>query len=92
MSSEVKTKQNEVNLIYPDQLNITIRTSIPGYQKIEYKPSMTVKDSGEKGVWFNPTIKLNQSVISKMPQEYRIKQFFKPNFHKFREILLLIFL
>jgi hypothetical protein len=31
--------------IIPDQLNITIRTSIPGYQKIEYKPSMTIKDS-----------------------------------------------
>jgi hypothetical protein len=62
--------------IIPDQLNITIRTSIPGYQKIEYKPYMTLKDSDEKGVRFDPLIKLNESIINKIPQEYRIKQFF----------------
>lgn len=62
--------------IIPDQLNITIRTSIPGYQKIEYKPSMTIKDSDSKGVQFNPLIRLNKSTIDKIPKEYRVKQFF----------------
>jgi hypothetical protein len=62
--------------IIPDQLNITIRTSVPGYQKIEYKPSMTIKDSDSKGVQFNPLIRLNSSTIDKIPKEYRIKQFF----------------
>jgi hypothetical protein len=75
MSEEIK-KQSEANLIYPDQLNIIIRTSIPGYQKIMYKPSMTIKDTTEQNVRFNPMFKLNQSVINKIPEEYRIKQFF----------------
>ena len=73
MSIQEKKPQK---VIIPDQLNIIIRTSVPGYQKIEYKPSMTIKDSDEKGVKFNPLIKLNQSTIDKIPQEYRIKQFF----------------
>lgn len=73
MSIQEKKTQK---VIIPDQLNIIIRTSVPGYQKIEYKPSMTIKDSHEKGVKFNPLIKLNQSTIDKIPEEYRIKQFF----------------
>jgi hypothetical protein len=62
--------------VIPDQLNITIRTSIPGYQKISYKPSMTIKDSNSKGVQFDPLIRLNKSTVDKIPEEYRIKQFF----------------
>jgi hypothetical protein len=73
MSREQKKPQK---VIIPDQLNIKIRTSVPGYQKIDYKPSMTIKDSDEKSVRFNPLIKLNQSTIDKIPKEYRIKQFF----------------
>lgn len=73
MSTEIK-KENKV--IFPDQLIIIIRTSIPGFQKIEYKPSMTIKGSYEKGVVFDPLIKLNESVVNSIPQEYRIKQFF----------------
>ena len=69
-------EQKLQKVIYPDQLNIIIRTSVPGYQKIEYKPSMTIKDSDEKSVKFNPLIKLHQSTIDKIPQEYRIKEFF----------------
>jgi len=71
-TGEKKTQETVV----PDQLNITIRTSVPGYQQIEYKPSMTIKDNDEKGVRFYPLIKLNQSTINNVPQEYRIKQFF----------------
>jgi CRISPR/Cas system-associated protein endoribonuclease Cas2 len=62
--------------IIPDQLNITILTSIPGYQKIEYKPSMTIKNNSEKSVRFDPLQKLNKQVIDKIPEEYRIKEFF----------------
>ncbi len=71
----VKSPTPEKPIIIPDQLNITIRTSIPGYQKIEYKPSMTIKDSDSKGVQFNPLIKLNKSRIDTIPIEYRTKQF-----------------
>ena len=45
----------------PNQLNITINTSIPGYQKVDYKPSMTLDNnsSDDNSVKFNPLIKLN---------------------------------
>ena len=69
------SKDLSMNMI-PDQLNITIRTSVPGYQKIEYKPSMTIQNIDEKGVKFNPLIKLNKSVINRIPEEYKIKEFF----------------
>jgi hypothetical protein len=65
-----------MSIKFPDQLTIIIRTSIPGFQEIEYKPFMTIKGSSEKDVKFNPLIQLNQYVINKIPEEYRIKQFF----------------
>jgi hypothetical protein len=80
-----KTQKTTSNII-PDQLNITIRTSIPGFKKIQYKPSMTIKDSHSKGVQFYPLIKLNKSKISKIPGEYRVKQFFSKDL--FRSLLI----
>jgi hypothetical protein len=65
-----------MSIKFPDQLTIIIRTSIPGFQEIEYKPFMTIKGSSEKDVKFNPLIQLNQYVINNIPEEYRIKQFF----------------
>ena len=29
-------------IIIPNELNITINTSVPGFQTIKYKPSMTI--------------------------------------------------
>ena len=62
----------------PNQLNITINTSIPGYQKVNYTPSMTLDNnsSDDNSVKFNPLIKLNKSIIYKIPENLRIKQFF----------------
>lgn len=64
--------------IVPNQLNIIINTSIPGYQKIKYNPSMTIKNinSDDKTVRFDPLIKLNKSLIDKIPEDIRQKQFF----------------
>jgi hypothetical protein len=75
-NANITDKKTEEKQIIPDQLNITIRTSIPGYQKIEYNPSMTIKGIDSKGVQFNPMIRLNKSIIDRMPAEYRTKQFF----------------
>lgn len=62
----------------PNELIITLHTSIPGYQKIKYLPSMTMKDnkSDDKTISFDPLIKLNKDIIDKIPENYRIKQFF----------------
>jgi hypothetical protein len=77
MSKEDKIEvKKQENPIVPDQLNIIIRTSIPGHQQIIYKPSMTIKNIDSKGVQFNPLIKLNKSKIDSIPEDYRIKEFF----------------
>ena len=67
---------NSSQVKVPDQLNITIRTSIPGYQMINYKPSMTINNTDETIVRFNPLIKLKQPLLDKIPKDYKIKQFF----------------
>jgi hypothetical protein len=72
----MNTNNKQEKLIVPDQLKIFIQTSIPGYQKIEYKPSMTIKDTESSIVYFNPLVRLNQSTIDKMPTDYKVKQFF----------------
>ena len=70
--------------IVPNQLNITINTSVPGFQKIIYKPSMTTKDIGkdDKAIQFDPLVKLNQTIIDKIPENLRKKQFFNRDLFK----------
>jgi len=70
------TNIEDTSIIIPTRLKIIIRTSIPGYQKIKYKPSMTIKDIDSSDVMFNPLMKLNKSAIEKIPKNYKIKQFF----------------
>lgn len=70
---------NKTHEIVPEQLTITIINSIPGYQKVQYIPSMTIPESDSRTILFNPLIKLKQSIVSKVPPEYRINQFFKPD-------------
>jgi hypothetical protein len=61
----------------PNELKIKINTSIPGFQTIKYTPSMTLKDeTGLNSVRFNPLVKLDKSVIERVPKNLRIKEFF----------------
>ena len=62
----------------PNQLNITIKTSIPGYQRIEYKPFMTNPkiSKNDRSVLFNPLFKLNKNIVDKVPENLRKQQFF----------------
>ena len=64
--------------LVPNQLNITIQTNIPGYQKIFFKPSMVMKEAGKDNtnVQFNPLVKLDKAKIDQVPPNYRTKQFF----------------
>jgi len=66
------------NKITPNQLNIIINTSVPGYQKIEYKPYMTIPDisKDDKKIMFNPLFKLDKSYVDKVPENLRKTQFF----------------
>ena len=68
--------ENEKKYIYPEQLIITIRTSIPGFQKFFFKPYMLIKNIQENNIQFNPLIKLNSSKINEIPKEFIPKCFF----------------
>ena len=60
----------------PNELKITINTSIPGFQTIRYNPSMTLKDNKDSNsVRFDPLVKLDKSVIEKVPENLRIKEY-----------------
>ena len=62
----------------PNELKITINTSIPGFQKVTYTPNMTIPDisKDENTIQFNPLVKLDQSIINKVPEKLRKKEFF----------------
>ena len=77
-SSASGTSEKKTSVPVPNQLNITIQTNIPGYQKIIFKPSMVMKDSSkdDTSVQFNPLIKLDKAKIDQVPENYRKKQFF----------------
>jgi hypothetical protein len=62
----------------PNELFITINTSIPGYQTIQFKPSMIIKDINpdDKTIQFDPLIKLQKSIIKNIPNDLKKKQFF----------------
>jgi len=63
----------------PNELIINFNTSIPGYQKIKFEPSMIIKniDKDNKTLFFNPLIKLNKLIVDKVPENLRKIQFFK---------------
>lgn len=60
----------------PNELSITINTSVAGFQLLKYKPSMTIPDTKDSSVQFNPLVKLNQSIIDKVPEKVRVSEFF----------------
>uniref|UniRef100_A0A6C0JFD0 OTU domain-containing protein n=1 Tax=viral metagenome TaxID=1070528 RepID=A0A6C0JFD0_9ZZZZ len=61
----------------PNELKITINTSIPGFQSIKYKPYMTLpNDRSDDSVQFNPLVKLKPSVIKSMPSNIQVSEFF----------------
>lgn len=87
---DVKKNADDKNkkIIPPKQLIITLETNIPGYDKIRYSPSMTLKNINQKNVLFNPLIKLNQKTINNISSENRIKEFYDENL--FRSLTNLI--
>ena len=64
--------------IIPSELRITLVTSVPGYQQIEYSPNMSVPNisKSDDKVYFNPLVKLNPSIIQQVPTEIRTTEFF----------------
>jgi hypothetical protein len=73
------------NKLIPNELKITINTSIPGYQQLFYSPSMTIPSITDSEVFFNPLVYLDKSLIDKIPKNIREKQFL--NFGLFFSLL-----
>ena len=67
---------NPAPQVVPNELKITINTSVPGFQTIKYNSSMTIKDKDKSQICFNPLIKLDKNVIEKIPEKIRISEFF----------------
>ena len=60
----------------PNELKINVRTSVPGHQVFRLEPSMIMKNvNKDASICFNPLIKLNKSVVNKVPEYLRKKQF-----------------
>jgi len=60
----------------PNELKITLNTSIPGFQNIRYKPNMTIPNETSSTVQFDPLVKLKRSVIDSLPKNIQVKEFF----------------
>jgi len=72
---------NKNNGPIPNELKITINTSVPGFQNIRYKPSMTLpKDKVDETIQFNPLVKLKPTIIKTLPKEIQIKEFFNKGY------------
>lgn len=78
-----ETHENKYEPV-PNQLNINIRTSIPGHQFIQFKGENLKLDLGKdyQSVLFNPTLKLPQEIIKKIPENIRKTQFFKKGYYE----------
>jgi hypothetical protein len=59
-----------ISMSFPNTLTIFINTRIRGYPKIKYDPDMSVPDIRANSVYFNPLIKMNQSVVNTIPPGY----------------------
>lgn len=68
----------------PYELVININTSIPGYTTFIFKPSMIITNisTDDNTVIFNPLIKLKESIINKIPEEFKKKEFFNKDLFK----------
>jgi hypothetical protein len=76
------SKDDKKDIPIPNALTITINTSIPGYQEIKYKPNMTIQDTNETTICFDPLIPLKESVIDKVPESIKVLEFFNKGLFK----------
>jgi len=72
------THKTSFNYDIDNEIKITINTSIPGFQKLEFKPSMIDTSLSERDnkVFFNPLAKINQNSVNSVPENMRKKSFF----------------
>lgn len=75
-----KINPNETN--YPKSLSILINTRIRGFSKIKYEPSMSIPGVRSETIYFDPLIKLNNSVAGTIPKGYPPSELYSQFFDK----------
>ena len=53
----------------PNTLTIFINTRIPGYQKLKFKPSMSIPTNTSETVYFDPLVKISPGSVSNVPED-----------------------
>jgi ankyrin repeat protein len=61
--SQPSEESDQSNLT--NTLTILLNTRIPGKRNLLYKPQMTIPNTNSSQVWFDPRIKLKQSIVNK---------------------------
>ena len=67
-----------MNTSVPDELIININTSIPGYEKIKFSPSMLSQNmnTSKRNVLFNPLYKLDSKNIGDVSEKSTKSKFY----------------
>jgi len=66
-NSDTKIDSTPKKMPIPNTVTIFINTRIRNFPKIKFEPNMTVPNSKSQSVFFDPLIKLNNSVARKLP-------------------------
>ena len=74
--------QNIDSKKYPDSLTILINTRVRGYPKLKYELKMSVPGIKSDTVYFDPVIKLNAGIASKVPRGYPPSELFTQFFDR----------
>lgn len=82
VSSLIPSKINPTETNYPKSLTILLNTRIRGYPKLKYEPSMSIPGTRSETVYFDPLVKLNNSVAGSIPKGYPPSELYTQFFDK----------
>lgn len=82
VSSAIPSKINPSKTNYPKSLTILLNTRIRGYPKLKYEPSMSIPGTRSETVYFDPLVRLNNSVAGTVPKGYPPSELYTQFFDK----------
>jgi hypothetical protein len=82
VSSAIPSKINPSETNYPKSLTILLNTRIRGYPKLKYEPSMSIPGTRSETVYFDPLVRLNNSVAGSVPKGYPPSELYTQFFDK----------
>ena len=82
VSKIIPSKINPSETNYPKSLTILLNTRIRGYPKLKYEPSMSIPGARSETVYFDPLVRLNNSVAGSVPKGYPPSELYTQFFDK----------